>query len=53
MGVTVSELFHFNDGVQVPGPDPHHGDYNTFCTFSDPDGTGWMVQEVAEKAAHE
>jgi predicted enzyme related to lactoylglutathione lyase len=45
-GVAVSELFHFQDGQQVPGPDPERSDYNTFCTFSDPDGTGWMVQEV-------
>jgi predicted enzyme related to lactoylglutathione lyase len=45
-GVAVSELFHFHDGRQVSGPDPQRGDYNTFCTFSDPDGTGWMIQEV-------
>jgi catechol 2,3-dioxygenase-like lactoylglutathione lyase family enzyme len=45
-GVAVSELFHFEDGQQVSGPDPQRGDYNTFCSFSDPDGTGWMIQEV-------
>ena len=45
-GVAVSELFHFQDGLQVSGPDPQRGDYNTFCSFNDPDGTGWMVQEV-------
>jgi hypothetical protein len=32
--------------VQVSGPDPQRGDYNTFCSFCDPDGTTWMVQEV-------
>jgi catechol 2,3-dioxygenase-like lactoylglutathione lyase family enzyme len=52
-GVTVSELFHFQDGLQVSGPDPQRSDYNTFCSFSDPDGTGWMVQEVGRnKPAH-
>jgi catechol 2,3-dioxygenase-like lactoylglutathione lyase family enzyme len=45
-GVEATELFHFEDGHQVPGPDPQRGDYNTFFSFSDPDGTGWMVQEV-------
>jgi catechol 2,3-dioxygenase-like lactoylglutathione lyase family enzyme len=45
-GVAASELFHFQDGQQVSGPDPQRGDYNTFCSFTDPDGTGWMVQEV-------
>jgi catechol 2,3-dioxygenase-like lactoylglutathione lyase family enzyme len=53
-GVTVSELFHFQDGLQVSGPDPQRSDYNTFCSFSDPDGTGWMVQEVGRsKPAHQ
>jgi hypothetical protein len=46
-GVAASELFHFEDGVQVSGADPQHGDYNTFFSFSDPEGTGWLVQEVA------
>jgi predicted enzyme related to lactoylglutathione lyase len=45
-GVEASELFHFEEGQQSPGPDPQRGDYNTFFSFSDPDGTGWLVQEV-------
>ncbi len=45
-GVEVSELFHFVDGRQVTGADPGRGDYETFCSFADPDGTGWLVQEV-------
>lgn len=45
-GVEVSELYHFVDGAQVPGTDAERRDYNTFCSFTDPDGTGWMVQEV-------
>jgi hypothetical protein len=30
----------------MPGPDPARGKYNSFLAFSDPDGTGWLVQEV-------
>ncbi len=45
-GVEASELFHFDQGQQVPGPDPQRADYGTFCSFADPDGTGWLVQEV-------
>jgi len=42
----VSEIFHYDAGQQVSGPDPQHRDYNSFFSFSDPDGNGWMVQEV-------
>jgi hypothetical protein len=49
--VDVSELFHFDEGQQVTGADPSRSDYNTFCSFSDPDGTGWLVQEVGYAAA--
>jgi predicted enzyme related to lactoylglutathione lyase len=45
-GVNASELFHFGAGGQVPGPDPERASYNTFLSFSDPDGNGWLVQEV-------
>jgi catechol 2,3-dioxygenase-like lactoylglutathione lyase family enzyme len=45
-GVPVSELFHFAESGQTPGPDPERRSYNTFCSFSDPDGNGWLVQEV-------
>lgn len=44
-GVDASEVFHFEDGRQVSGPDPQRGDYNSFATFSDPDGNEWLVQE--------
>jgi catechol 2,3-dioxygenase-like lactoylglutathione lyase family enzyme len=44
--VAASELFHFEDGAPTPGADPERSDYGTFLTFADPDGTGWMVQEV-------
>lgn len=45
-GADISEVFHFDGGQQVPGPDPAHADYGSFFSFSDPDGNGWMVQEV-------
>jgi catechol 2,3-dioxygenase-like lactoylglutathione lyase family enzyme len=45
-GTDVSELFHFDEGKHVPGADPKRSDYNSFLSFTDPDGNGWMVQEV-------
>jgi catechol 2,3-dioxygenase-like lactoylglutathione lyase family enzyme len=45
-GVDVSEPFHFGPEGQAPGPDPERSDYNTYLSFSDPDGNGWLVQEV-------
>jgi predicted enzyme related to lactoylglutathione lyase len=45
-GAEVSELFHFDAGRQAPGADPNRGDYNSFFSFGDPDGNGWLVQEV-------
>lgn len=49
-GAHVSEVFHFAEGGQAPGPDPQRASYNSFCAFSDPDGNGWLVQEVSEPA---
>jgi hypothetical protein len=34
---------------RVRGPAPDHGSYGTFVTFSDPDGNGWLVQEVTTR----
>ena len=45
-GVVTSDVFHYMEGEQLAGPDPQRGDYNTFFSFADPDGTGWLVQEV-------
>ena len=45
-GADVSEIFHFEAGGQTQGPDPERRDYNSFFSFSDPDGNGWLVQEV-------
>ena len=45
-GVGASEVFHFGPAGQAPGHDPQRASYNTFLSFSDPDGNGWLVQEV-------
>jgi catechol 2,3-dioxygenase-like lactoylglutathione lyase family enzyme len=47
-GVEVSGLFHL-DGGPVPGPDPQRRSYQTYATFNDPDGNGWLLQEIKER----
>ena len=49
-GVDVSEIFHFDEGGQAAGPHPDRSDYGSFASFSDPDGNGWLVQEVGHSA---
>jgi catechol 2,3-dioxygenase-like lactoylglutathione lyase family enzyme len=49
-GMDISEVFHFESHGQVPGPDPKRADYGSYLSFSDPDGNGWMVQEVPSRA---
>jgi catechol 2,3-dioxygenase-like lactoylglutathione lyase family enzyme len=49
-GVEVSEVFHRGErGGQVNGPDPERRSYASFATFKDPDGNGWLVQEVTQR----
>jgi catechol 2,3-dioxygenase-like lactoylglutathione lyase family enzyme len=50
-GVAVSDVFHFGDGGQTAGHDPERRSYNSFVSFEDPDGNGWLVQEVAPAEA--
>jgi catechol 2,3-dioxygenase-like lactoylglutathione lyase family enzyme len=53
-GVDVSETFHDVTGIfhhagaggRVGGPAPEHADYGSFVAFSDPDGNGWLLQEI-------
>jgi catechol 2,3-dioxygenase-like lactoylglutathione lyase family enzyme len=53
-GVEVSEVFHDATGIfhhagtggRVEGPAPEHADYGSFVSFSDPDGNGWLLQEI-------
>jgi catechol 2,3-dioxygenase-like lactoylglutathione lyase family enzyme len=56
-GVDISEVYHDAGGVferagtehRVPGPDPNRTSYSSFASFSDPDGNGWVLQEVTER----
>jgi catechol 2,3-dioxygenase-like lactoylglutathione lyase family enzyme len=45
-GVEVSDLFHSDGGNLLPGPDPQRRSYLTYASFQDPDGNGWLLQEV-------
>lgn len=47
-GMDVSDIYHFEEGGQKPGPDPERANYNSFLSFSDPEGNGWLVQEVRQ-----
>jgi catechol 2,3-dioxygenase-like lactoylglutathione lyase family enzyme len=47
-GVEVSEVYHL-DGGRVPGPDPEHRSYLTYADFRDPDGNGWLLQEITTR----
>jgi catechol 2,3-dioxygenase-like lactoylglutathione lyase family enzyme len=56
-GVDVSEVFHDAGGVfphggtegRLPGPDPERKSYLSFASFSDPDGNGWVLQELTTR----
>jgi catechol 2,3-dioxygenase-like lactoylglutathione lyase family enzyme len=61
-GVEVSEVFHGAGDVyagkdepyllgriRVSGPDPEHRSYRSFASFRDPDGNGWLLQEITTR----
>ena len=61
-GVEISEVFHDVAGVYAGGDDPYlfgriraggrdpeHRSYRSFASFSDPDGNGWLFQEVTTR----
>ncbi len=59
-GVKVSEVFHAGTPVggdepylfgrsRISGPDPKHASYRSFASFSDPDGNGWLFQEITTR----
>jgi catechol 2,3-dioxygenase-like lactoylglutathione lyase family enzyme len=52
-GLEVGDLFHFGMEGQSPGPDPERRDYGTYASFSDPDGNGWLLQEVRREESGE
>jgi catechol 2,3-dioxygenase-like lactoylglutathione lyase family enzyme len=45
-GIEISEPFHFGAEGQTPGLHPERADYGSYASFSDPDGNGWLLQEV-------
>jgi catechol 2,3-dioxygenase-like lactoylglutathione lyase family enzyme len=47
--IEVSEIFHFGPNGPVGGPDPERGSYRSLATFSDPDGNGWILQEITTR----
>ena len=61
-GVEVSEVFHSAGDVhagtdepylagrrRVSGPDPERRTYNSYASFGDPDGNGWLLQEITAR----
>ena len=59
-GVEVSEVFHDAGGslaggffagteARAPGPDPEGRSYASYASFTDPDGNGWLLQEIKER----
>jgi catechol 2,3-dioxygenase-like lactoylglutathione lyase family enzyme len=48
-GVEVGEIYHMGEGGQVPGLDPNRTSYNSYAEFRDPDGNGWLLQEITER----
>ena len=61
-GVEVSAVFHGGNNVfagpdepylfgrvRVGGPDAEHGSYRSFASFRDPDGNGWLLQEITSR----
>ena len=40
---------HAGTEARVSGPDPERHSYGSFLSFSDPDGNGWVLQEVTTR----
>lgn len=41
--------FQAGTGGRATGPDPQGRSYASYASFSDPDGNGWLLQEIAER----
>ena len=54
-GIEASEVFHFAGlnriapDARLSGPAPDGGSYASFVSFSDPDGNGWLLQEITTR----
>lgn len=59
MGIQVSDVFHeatigdrfsaAGSAGRLSGPAPDHQSYGSFASFSDPDGNGWLFQEITSR----
>jgi catechol 2,3-dioxygenase-like lactoylglutathione lyase family enzyme len=50
--INASEVFHgspFSPAGRISGPDPERQSYRSYVSFQDPDGNGWIVQEVTHR----
>lgn len=50
-GVPISDLWHWGEAGQTPGPHPNRGDFESYADFTDPDGNSWLLQEVPSRAS--
>jgi len=48
-GVKVTDLFHREGADLRPGPDMQRRSYLSYASFSDPDGNGWLLQEISTR----
>ena len=51
-GIDASDVWHgppFPVEARQPGVDPERASYGSFCSFNDPDGNMWLVQEVTTR----
>jgi len=42
-------VFHRDGARLLPGPDPERRSYLSYASFNDPDGNGWLLQEVTAR----
>ena len=54
-GIKVSEVFHYagfnrvDPDARLSGPAPNRASYGSFVSFNDPDGNGWLLQEITTR----
>jgi len=41
--------FYADPAARAQGPDPQRRSYASYASFSDPDGNGWLLQEIKER----
>jgi catechol 2,3-dioxygenase-like lactoylglutathione lyase family enzyme len=53
-GVAISHVFHgpgsaYRPEARIEGPDPSRTSYASYASFEDPDGNGWILQEITTR----